>query len=186
MSMPPAGGMVVGSARLGVMPQLRTLVAMANVFEPRWDAEQDRPPFCWRRARLGSQVGGEKLGASLYELPPGASSWPLHIHHANEELIVVLAGQVTLRTLDAERSLGPGDVVACPSGQRGAHRVDNRSGEAARVLVVSTMIAPELNEYPDSAKLWGLSFAPGGERSDDAPEIVGRPEHNLDYFDGEA
>ncbi len=48
------------------------------------------------------------------------------------------------------------------------------------------MISPELNEYPDSGKLWGLGFAPGGEHSTDAPEIVGRPEDNLDYFEGES
>jgi len=158
---------------------------MTSVFEPRWDAEEDRPPFRWRRARIGRQAGSEKLGASLYELPPGASTWPMHIHHANEELMIVLAGRPTLRALDGERALQPGEVVACPAGRGGAHRIDNRTGEAVRLLVVSTMIAPELNEYPDSGKLWGLGFAPGGEYGPDAPEIVGRPEDNLDYFEGE-
>src|SRR3954454_9767776 len=110
---------------------------MANVFEPDFDAEQDEPPFTWRRARLGRQAGSEKLGASLFELPPGASSFPLHVHWANEELIVVLAGRPTLRTIDGERELAPGDVVACPSGERGAHRLDNRADEPARLIVVS-------------------------------------------------
>jgi uncharacterized cupin superfamily protein len=159
---------------------------MPNVFEPAWDAEQDRPPFRFKRARIGRQAGSRKLGSSLYELPPGAAAWPLHIHHANEELIVVVAGRPTLRTLDGERPLEPGEVVACPAGREGAHRVDNRTDEPVRLLVVSTMIAPELNEYPDSGKLWGLGFAPGGERDADAPEILGRPEDNLDYLDGEA
>ena len=115
---------------------------MANVFEPEWDAAQDRPPFTWRRARLGRQAGSERLGASLYELPPGASSFPLHVHHANEELLVVLAGRPTLRTLEGERELSPGEVVAYPVGRRGAHRVDNRGAEAARVMLVSTMRSP--------------------------------------------
>ena len=158
---------------------------MTNVFEPHWDVEEDRPPFRWRRARIGRQAGSQKLGASLYELPPNASMWPLHIHHANEELIIVLEGRPTLRALEGERVLEPGEVVACPAGRRGAHRVDNRSSETTRLLVVSTMIAPELNEYPDSGKLWGLGFAPGGEHSPDAPEIIGRPGDNLDYFEGE-
>ncbi|HEY0632626.1 MAG TPA: hypothetical protein VGC98_11265 [Thermoleophilaceae bacterium] len=43
---------------------------MANVFDPDFDAEQDKPPFTWRRARLGRQAGAESLGASLLELPP--------------------------------------------------------------------------------------------------------------------
>ena len=157
-----------------------------NVFDPDFDAEQDRPPFTWRRARVGRQAGAEKLGASLFELPPGASSFPLHVHHANEELIVVLAGRPTLRTIDDERELVPGEVVACPSGRRGAHRIDNRSDEPARFLVVSTMVAPEVNEYPDSGKIWARNFAPGGEPADDALDVLARPDSDLDYLDGEA
>jgi len=158
---------------------------MTNIFEPEWDVEQDRPPFRWRRARLGRGAGSQKLGASLYDLPPDASTWPMHIHHANEELMVVLAGRPTLRTLDGEQVLEPGEVVACPAGRDGAHRVENRTGDAVRLLIVSTMIAPELNEYPESGKLWGLGFPPGGEHDPNAPEILGRPENNLDYLDGE-
>ena len=156
-----------------------------NVFEPSFDAEQDKPPFSWRRARLGRQAGSERLGASLFELPPGASSFPLHIHHANEELIVVLVGRPTLRTLDGERELRPGEVVACPAGRPGAHRIDNRSDEPARFLIVSTMISPEVNEYPDSGKVWARSFAPGAEGPDDALDVLARPDPDLDYLDGE-
>src|SRR5438270_7980974 len=121
---------------------------MPNILEPSWDAEQDRPPFIWRRAYLGRQAGSQNLGCSLYEVPPGCSSFPLHIHHANEELIIVLDGRPTLRGIDGERQLESGEVVACPAGRTGAHRLDNRDAEVARVLVISTMIAPELNEYP--------------------------------------
>jgi uncharacterized cupin superfamily protein len=109
----------------------------------------------------------------------------LAFHHANEELIVVLAGHPTLRTLDGDRELVTGDVVGCPAGRDGAHRLDNRRGEPVRVLVVSTMLAPELNEYPDSGKLWGLSFAPGGQRGPNDVQVLARAEENLDYFDGE-
>jgi uncharacterized cupin superfamily protein len=156
-----------------------------NIFEPRWDAEQDRDPFRWRRSRVGRQAGSEQLGASLFELLPDSSSFPLHVHHANEELIVVLAGRPTLRTLEEERELEPGDVVACPTGRRGAHRLDNRSTESARVLIVSTMIAPELNEYPDTGKLWARSYAPGAEPSLKDVEVVARPDEELDYLEGE-
>jgi uncharacterized cupin superfamily protein len=87
--------------------------------------------------------------------------------------------------VDGDRKLNAGEVVACPAGRRGGHRVDNRASETARVLILSTMIAPELNEYPDSGKLWGRNTAPGGEPGPDAVEIVARPDHNLDYFEGE-
>src|SRR3954454_10551290 len=159
---------------------------MANVFEPDFDAEQDEPPFTWRRARLGRQAGAEALGASLFELPPGASSFPLHVHHANEEMIVVLAGRPTLRSIDSERELSPGELVACPAGRRGPPRIDNRSDEPVRFLVVSTMNAPEVNEYPDSGKIWVRDYAPGGVAHESAElDAVVRDEPKGEYLDGE-
>lgn len=149
---------------------------MANVYEPDWDEEQDRPPFTWRRARLGRQAASDRLGASLFELPPRCSSFPLHIHHANEELLVVVSGRPTLRTLDGERQLEEGELVAFPPGRTGAHRIDNRDEQPARVLIVSTMLAPEINEYPDSGKVWARSFPPGAPRPDDAVDVIVGPD----------
>jgi uncharacterized cupin superfamily protein len=158
---------------------------MANLYRPDWDAEQDRPPFRWRRARLGRQAGAERLGASLFEVPPGGATFPFHAHHGNEELAVVVSGRPTLRTVDGERALEEGEVVAFPAGSRGAHRLDNRSGEPARVLIVSTMVAPEVVEYPDSDKVRASSYPPGGAPPDEAVEFIGRRGESTDYFEGE-
>jgi uncharacterized cupin superfamily protein len=160
---------------------------MANVLQPDWDEEQDRPPFSWKRARLGRQAGGRALGASLFELPPGSSSFPLHIHHANEEMLIVLSGRPTLRTLDGERELSEGELVACPTGRAGAHRIDNRSGTPVRLLVISTMLAPEINEYPDSGKVWARTWPPGEPQPEDAVDLLVRPgQEPVDYLDGES
>src|SRR5215218_8329704 len=111
---------------------------MPNLFEPDWDAERDDPPFRWRRARLGRQAGAQDLGASLFEIPPGAATFPLHAHFANEEMLLVLAGTLRLTSADGStRELAAGEVVACPAGRSGAHRLDNDGDEAARVLIVS-------------------------------------------------
>lgn len=159
--------------------------SMPNLFEPEWDADQDKAPFTWRRARIGRQAGSEQLGASLFEVPPGSSTFPLHVHHANEELVVVVSGRPTLRTLDGERELFPGEVVAFPVGRRGAHRLDNRTDAAVQVLILSTMLAPEVNEYPDSGKIWARTYAPGAEPGPEDAFLIARPEDNLDYMDGE-
>ena len=53
-------------------------------------------------------------------------------------------------------------MVACPVGQRGGHRIDNRTDEPTRFLVVSTMNAPEVNDYPESGKTWIRTYPPGG------------------------
>ena len=63
------------------------------------------------------------LGASLFDVPPGGSTFPFHAHHANEELLIVLRGTPTLRTPDGERVLREGEVVAFPAGRKGAHAV---------------------------------------------------------------
>jgi uncharacterized cupin superfamily protein len=160
---------------------------MANIHSPVWDEERDRPPFRWRRSRLGLQAGSQKLGASLFELPPGAATFPLHIHYANEELLIVLDGRATLRTLEGERELEPGEVVALPAGRAGGHRVDNRAAQAARLLVVSTMLSPEVNEFPDSNKIWARDSAPGAPRTEgDELDTMVAAEPRLEYFDGEA
>jgi uncharacterized cupin superfamily protein len=147
---------------------------MPNLFEPDWDAERDDPPFRWRRARLGRQAGARDLGASLFELPPGAATFPLHAHFANEELLVVLAGRPTLTGFDgATRELAPGDVVACPAGREGAHRVDNGTDEPARVLIVSTMKAPEINEMLEDGTFWVRDYAPGLTPDDPTLDVPG-------------
>jgi uncharacterized cupin superfamily protein len=155
----------------------------ANAFDPDFDADQDRPGFTYRRAKLGAQAGAQQLGASLYEVPPGQSTFPYHAHTANEELLVVLEGRPSLRTPSGWRELDPGEVVAFPAGEEGAHQLANRSQDSVRVLVVSTMIAPEVNLYPDSGKLMAATRAPGaaGEGFQEAY----RRDHATDYWEGE-
>jgi uncharacterized cupin superfamily protein len=134
---------------------------MVNLFDPEFDATSNRPGFSWRRAKLADQAGSERLGASLYELEPGSAPFPLHYHHSNEELLVVVAGRPSLRTPNSERELEPGDVVAFPVGERGAHQVVNRSSEPVRVLIVSEMNAPDVVVRPESGKLSAFTRPPG-------------------------
>ena len=137
---------------------------MPNLFEPEFDAERDDGRFRWRRALLGRQAGSDQLGASLFELPPGAASFPLHAHYANEELLLVLEGEPTLRNLEGERRLERGEVVACPAGREGAHELRNESEAPVRVLIVSTMRAPDINEFPDSGEFWVRTTPPAPTR----------------------
>lgn len=147
---------------------------MANVFEPDFDAERDEPPFRWRRAKVAQQAGSRELGASLFEVPPGAATFPLHAHYANEELVIVLSGRPTLTGLDGDRrELQPGEVVACPAGRVGAHRLDNQTDEPVRVLIVSTMKAPEINEMLEDNTFWVRDYAPGRSPGDPTLDVGG-------------
>lgn len=156
-----------------------------NVYEPGWDAEHDRGPFRWRRARVGRQAGAAELGASVFEVAPGGSTFPLHAHHANEEMLVVLRGAPTLRTTEGERRLEEGEIVCFRTGREGAHRLDNRGDEPVRVLIVSTMIAPELVEQLDSQKVYARSYPPGADPPEDAVEVMVRREDSREFFEGE-
>jgi uncharacterized cupin superfamily protein len=147
---------------------------MPNIFDPDWDAERDEPPFRWRRAWIGRQAGARDLGASLFEVPPGGATFPLHAHYSNEELIVVLAGRVRLTRADGElEELAPGDVVACPAGREGAHRLDNPGEEPARILIVSTMRSPEINAMLEDGTFWVRDYAPGRAPAEDSLDVPG-------------
>lgn len=114
--------------------------------QPRW--EPDRFPGR-HLAPVGVQAGARELAVNVYELDPGVVGSPLHAHHANEEVLLVLAGTLLLRGPDETRSLSTGAVVAFPRGQAGAHCLVNRSDAPARYLVVSTKNRPDVVEYLD-------------------------------------
>lgn len=102
-------------------------------------------------------------------------------------MLVVVSGHPTLRTGDGERQLDEGEVVAFPAGPGGAHRIDNRSQAPVRLLIVGTMLAPEVNEYPDSGKIWVRTFPPGAARPDHAVDVLVRPgDESGDYLEGES
>ena len=140
-----------------------------NVFSDSFSYERGSV----RGEPVAHKAGARELGGTLYELQPGSQDIPLHIHHALEELLVVLSGTPTLRTLDEERELRPGDVVAFPRGRRGAHAVINRSAEPVRYLMLSTKSMPEVLEYPEQGTVRVLTRAPFDPPSPDGdPEDV--------------
>ena len=149
-----------------------------NLHADEWDRSEDRPGWRSREAWVGARIGGELIGASMSELEPGDRLWPYHTHHANEEWLLVVRGEPTLRTPDGEHALREGDVVAFPRGKDGAHQVINRTDAPIRVLMLSTLIAPDIVEYLDSGKIGARSVA--GERI-----LLSRPGPMLDYWEGE-
>jgi len=123
------------------------------------------------------RVAGDHLGASLYELPPGESTFPYHYELGNDELLVVVAGRPVLRDPDGERQLEPGDCILFPSGPAGAHQIFNRSGEPVRVLLVSNFALPRAAVQEDAEKVmirWGDV---AGER------LSFRRENAVDYWE---
>ena len=127
---------------------------MINVNEVGLEADADDPPgYQGRMARIGERLGAERLGASIYELPPGQSICPYHYEYPHEEWLLVLAGSPTVRTPTGEERLEPGDIVCFREGPDGAHKVTNAGEDTVRVFFLSTVGDPTIAIYPDSGKV---------------------------------
>jgi uncharacterized cupin superfamily protein len=149
-----------------------------NLYADEWDRTRDRAGWRVEAAYVGQRVGGELIGASMSEVEPGNKLWPYHTHYANEEWVIVLRGTATLRTPEGERELKEGDVVCFPRGKDGAHQIINRTDSPIRVLMLSTMINPDIIEYLDTGKI--LANDTAGEDI-----VFARPGPTAEYWEGE-
>jgi len=152
----------------------------------QWDEQSHGEKFGYRRKQLGSAASGEKLGCSLYEVPPGRRAFPYLYHLANEEVIYVLEGSGTLRIGGEEIRLSEGDYVALPARAEAAHQLINSSESVLRYLCFSTMIEPDVMVYPDSGKV-GIfgGAAPGGPKGKRTFSKYLRGDVEVGYYDGE-
>jgi uncharacterized cupin superfamily protein len=128
-----------------------------NIFDPEWEVDYRDQPVRMRGVRVGAAAGAQQLGASLYEVEPGGAVAPYHLHHANEELAVVLSGEPLLRTPEGSRRLSPGAVVAFVPGADGAHRLSNPGPDTVRVLLISTMNFPEIAEHVTTGTMMAMT-----------------------------
>jgi len=140
--------------------------------EPLYDSEG---------ARLATGTAAQKLGASFDILAPGKRSCPYHLHHAQEEMFVILDGEGTLRVAGEMLPVRSGDVIFIPPGPEYPHQIINTSDAPLKYLSVSTMEAPEICEYPDSGKY----LAEGSLHSKTPFDVIDRRTQSLDYWDGE-
>lgn len=150
-----------------------------NIATPELTYDADHPAgFRCGGLRLGPLVGASKLGATVYELPPGQSICPYHYEYGEEEWLIVLEGRPLLRHPEGTDALEPWDVVCFPVGPEGAHALRNDTGEPVRLLLFSNVEHPAATVYPDSDK---IAIWPGN-RDDN---LIVRRSSGVDYWDGE-
>ena len=128
--------------------------------------------------RPDPDLGAQRSGASVYELPPGQSICPYHYEYGEEEWLLVIDGRPLLRTPDGTNRLEPSDLVFFPIGPDGAHQVTNDGDTAVRVLMWSNVVVPSATAYPDSDKV-GIWTGVEGENL-----LAPRASH-VDYYHGE-
>jgi uncharacterized cupin superfamily protein len=151
-----------------------------NALELEYD-ETDPEGYRAGMARFGPSIEASRLGATVYELPPGQSICPYHYEYPDEEWVLVLQGRPTLRDPDGQSELAPNDVVCFPEGPDGAHKVTNNTDETVRVMMLSTKLAPAVAVYPDSEKIGVWPVQGGGPDG----VMLRRSDGDVDYWDGE-
>lgn len=140
----------------------------------------DSDPDGYRCAEgpFGKAAGGKQLAVRLFELPQGQTLCPYHYEYV-EEWLLVMTGEVRVRTPAGVEAARAGDLFCFPIGAEGAHSVWNDHEQAARVVMFSPSAEPAIAVYPDGDKVGVWS---GSEH--DHWMFRGAEAH-LDYYDGE-
>jgi quercetin dioxygenase-like cupin family protein len=89
------------------------------------EAQQYEPGDGWKRTEL---AGSDVFSFEFFEKPPGHSS-PMH-DHENEQVCLLLEGEVTVYTEDDETILTQNDSVWLKPWE--GHRVENTGDTTAR------------------------------------------------------
>ena len=131
--------------------------------------------------RIGPLLGAKDLGYSYDVVPPGKISCPFHSHRGEEEMFFIVKGTGTLRFGSESRKVRAGDFICCPvGGPETAHQIINDSAAELAYISVSTMMAAEVCEYPDSGKV-GSFGGSGTNRIRHLTEMSA----GVDYWKGE-
>ncbi|MBC7769490.1 MAG: cupin domain-containing protein [Phycisphaerales bacterium] len=153
-------------------------VAIESLSWTEW-SEGVRYGSRWRVLSDSRGADTRKIGVSYEELPPGKQSCPFHFHMLEEEHIVALDGEATLRLGGERYTIRAGDYVGFPAGQRAGHCLINESDKPFRFLMIGDNEPNEICVYPDSKKVSVSALNEGARR------FIVRESELLDYWDGE-
>ena len=119
-----------------------------------WEEWSEGARFGSRVRRLGKFGGASHVGVLVEELPPGKQSSPLHDHTAEEEQLMILAGEAILRLGGERHPMKAGDYAVFPAGQTLGHALVNESEAVCRFLMIGERNPNDVCIYPESNKLF--------------------------------
>lgn len=131
--------------------------------------------FMRYRVLSDTRKDGRKIGIAYEELPSGKQSVPFHYHLLEEEHIIALEGEATLRLGDKRHRIKAGDYVGFPAGQQAGHCLINEGDKPFRYIVIGDHEPNDICVYPDSNKILIRKF----------DRAILRDGDRLDYWEGE-
>jgi uncharacterized cupin superfamily protein len=120
-----------------------------------WQEFKHGEDFHIRYRSLSESMGAQpyKVGVVIEELLPGKQNNPAHWHHREEEHVLVLAGELTVRIGKEHHVMKAGDYVRFPAGAPYEHCLYNHSKDVCRYVLIGEQDPHEVCVYPDSNKI---------------------------------
>jgi uncharacterized cupin superfamily protein len=104
-------------------------------------------------AQISRHMTCRQLGYHMRRLLPG-NVWPaFHYETGEEELFLVWKGTVKVRTPYGLFPVGPGDLVAMPTGPAHAHQFVNDGAEPCEIFCLGVDRPQSLAFYPDTGRI---------------------------------
>ncbi len=173
------GAHVFGNGRDCLIRTIEAHAEMAasriNIDELLFESDPHDPkPYDGEYAEIGFLLGARRLGYAAARLRKGQVFCPLHWHTREEELFIVVSGTPSVRTPAGTWRLRPGDCMAFPTTEAGAHSLFNDTDGEAIVVLIANVDDGDVCYYPDSNK-----------HVVEATGTLVRNEPQLNYFDRE-
>ena len=121
-------------------------------------------------ANFTRAMGLTMLGASYFEVKPGESAFPFHVHYLEDEIIVILEGEGTYRFGDTAHKVTVGDVLGAPAGRAElAHQLTNTGSGTLKYICVANQTETNVVELPEQGVLRVHHRKPDGYESVELP-----------------
>jgi uncharacterized cupin superfamily protein len=140
--------------------------------------KEEAPGYLAPDHRFAEDIGAKRITARIYTMEPGNSNCPYHYEYGCEEWLMLLEGELTVRTPEGDAPMRRGDVVCFAEGPEGAHKITNDGTETARFVFLSNSDEPVVAVYPDSDK---IGVWPGHKRD----HVIVERSSDVDYWLGE-
>lgn len=152
------------------------LIANQKNIEPKHKNKKE--PYDYYIYQVTNRADFNQCYVAFYDILPKKYNYPYHYHFENTEVFYIIKGNGILETPKGNIEIKTGDVIVCPPGKEGAHRILNTSdSETLNYIDIDTTNSPDIIKYPNSNKTGIIVHNQSSTFYQDGTEV--------DYYDGE-